>query len=578
MKKKINQVSYLMVTIILAFGLFSCNITNSDNKTGKMDLSITEKVSRTILPELSMEPASYEITGTGPDSATFTEISTDASVTVDKLAFGEWTVTVTAFNQDGTAIGLGSNSITVHSNETSNLTVVVTPLSGTGSLDLTLNWIEADVDSPEVVASLLPSNGTATDLVFTLNKDNATYSGIDIDDGYYTLTLQLLDNGILTLGTVEVVKIVKGQITIGIFTFDNIKEAEGTINTNIDIKMENPLDVLIVGATENKPENESFSLTASVSDYTDNVTYVWYVDGNSAGTGETFNFDDSWVLGPYDVSVTAFSIDGSRAGSRTVSIEVIEATVMPMLEKTEMVAVTGGAFEDENGYTQTISDFSIGQYEITYELWSTVYTWALENGYNFANAGVEGHDGSVGYDPTLAKYEPVTMISWRDAVVWCNAYSEYRGLIPAYGYNGLIVKDSRGSSINVFYYVTPNPDANGYRLPTEEEWRFAANGGNNSNGYAYSGSNAIDDVAWYQDNSDGKTNNVGGKQSNELGLYDMSGNVGEWCSTLYSHKMSAYYICGGNWDSSINTCSIFSSGYDYLASAKNHVGFRIAQN
>ena len=98
-----------------------------------------------------------------------------------------------------------------------------------------------------------------------------------------------------------------------------------------------------------------------------------------------------------------------------------------------------------------------------------------------------------------------------------------------------------------------------FTLPTEAQWEFAARGGNYSKGYKYSGSNTIGDVAWYESNSGGKTHPVGQKQPNELGIYDMSGNVAEWCKdrcTAYKNgeqidpegKSGGYAVRGGRFD------------------------------
>lgn len=128
-----------------------------------------------------------------------------------------------------------------------------------------------------------------------------------------------------------------------------------------------------------------------------------------------------------------------------------------------------------------------------------------------------------------------------------------------------------------------------FRIPTEAEWEFAARGGNKSQNYQYSGSNTLDDVAWYCDNSGEKTHPVKTKQPNELGLYDMSGNVHEWCSDWYGsyesspatdptgpEKGSKHVCRGGNWNFDAKSSRVAARLY-YMPSYWNYfLGFRIA--
>ncbi len=212
----------------------------------------------------------------------------------------------------------------------------------------------------------------------------------------------------------------------------------------------------------------------------------------------------------------------------------------------ELVFVEGGTFQmgsssgesDEKPvHSVTLSAFNIGKYEVTQAQWKAV----------------------MGSNPSYfsgCDNCPVENVSWNDV-------------------QEFILKLNAQTGKN-------------YRLPTEAEWEYAARGGKQSRGYTYSGSNDLGSVAWYSDNSGSKTHAVGGKQANELGIYDMSGNVWEWCSDWYGNynsysetnpagASSGQYrvLRGGSWFNNANFCRTAFRAWARSGLQAHNYGFRL---
>jgi hypothetical protein len=324
-------------TVLLALAslsLFSCSsptqVPSNSGSGGTLSLSLTNAVNaRTLAPTIDMNVASYTVTGTGPASSTFTQSTTGTSLTVSGLAFGTWTLVVTAYNSAGNLIGSGTATAQVYTGSATTASITVTPVVGTGTLTLGISWPQSQVQTPSISASLTPALGTAQTLAFTMLKGgNALYSNSAVANGYYTLAFTLQDTGIVVAGAVDVVRIVTGQTTSGTYTFSQVNAPGGAIQVNLSANMQNPLSVAISGATPTLAQGSNETLTASVSNYTGNVVYVWYVNGVSVGTGSSFTFGSGTAIGySYRIDVTAFSADGTQAGSATTSVQTTSASI-----------------------------------------------------------------------------------------------------------------------------------------------------------------------------------------------------------------------------------------------------------
>jgi len=277
-----------------------------------------------------------------------------------------------------------------------------------------------------------------------------------------------------------------------------------------------------------------------------------------------------------------------------------------------MVKVDGGTFQMGNPYTDaakkgdtdekpvhtvTVSSFSIGKYEVTVKEYkefvndagftdlSSVHSHKLPNAPT--TEWLDEHVDTKNYWQLQGQNwwgwidnYPMQNVTWYDAIAYCNWLSSNEGLDECY-----YVNDEKGISCDM--------TKNGYRLPTEAEWEFAARGGSKSKGYRFSGSDVATEVAWYDDNTFLRgPQKVGTKTANELGIYDMSGNVWEWCTDYYTKSYSSSAQTNPLNTSPTNWRVIRGGGWHYMSvyatvttrdgpepSYTNYMyGFRLAKN
>ena len=295
-------------------------------RLGELTIRVAVESAKNMVPSTDLSAASYDVSGSGPDGATFFMSFTGTSGTQKGLVFGDWTIVVEGRNASGTIVTYGTGSTKVTTGTTQSVDIAMLPMVGPGTLELAVTWDPADVPTPTLQSQLVPSQGTAIDLAFSQpSPGQASCSNNAIPNGYYTLVVKLLDNGQLVAGAVDTALIVADATTSGSIAFAKVNKGTGSIIVNITLEMNSPVPVTMTGQAAELAIGQAMTVTASVPPELGNTTYVWYLNGVSVGMGSSITLNTSAnPLDPrtYRLDVCGFVSSESRAGSATCTFEV----------------------------------------------------------------------------------------------------------------------------------------------------------------------------------------------------------------------------------------------------------------
>jgi len=479
-----------------------------------------------------------------------------------------------------------------------------------GTVILFAQWTAVPVNSVSLnKQSLTLTVGENETLIATVNPTDALNKNVSWESSA---------SGIASVDeTGNVTAIATGTAVITVTTQDGGKTAECEVTVN-----EPTVPVISINSHPNAAVNltalsisGNLNVTASVTMGTE-LSYRWYSNTSAVNTGgiaiegeteASFTIPKTLMPGTHYYFCEVSATGGAATVRSNVATVNVAAAASGLVET---VWVPGGSFELGRNLgtgggndvtpvsTVTLTGFYMGKYQVTRAQYQAVMT-GNTNGINANNpdwSTAAFNTQEIAAGGGNMNQRPVTHVSWYEAMVFCNRLSMQEGLTPAYRINGSTNPDDWGA---VPIYINANwiaaetvSGSAGYRLPTEAQWEYAAKGGNNpAAGFTYSGSDNPLTVAWYSANSGSSPRMVGILEPNVLGIYDMSGNVCEWCWDWWESYTSdaktdptgassgtRRIYRGGSWYDTVTRTRSVDRFNSYNPHSRNGIfGFRLAR-
>ncbi|MDR1239007.1 MAG: SUMF1/EgtB/PvdO family nonheme iron enzyme [Treponema sp.] len=558
--KRIITVIAVLTAALLVFG---CDFFLGPDKAvgrGNLVIAFGENGGRVAVPTPEEQAAlRYELVLTGPGGQIKNVSLSPGKIFNEQAALGEWHIYAEAYKPGDVLAGRGSATVTVRAGinqarirmEPVEVFVAVTditgvPTGGTAGTNLALS------------GTVAPANATNQTIVWSVNQGETTAAGAEINSGVLSTS---------GAGTVVVTATIANGTAVG---------TGYTQNFSITINAAFVAVTDITGVATSGTVGVSLLSGTVVPANATNKTITWSVN-NAGTTGAGIGGNSLSTSTAGTVVVTATIVNGTAVGTNYTQDFSITINPPAGAQMTRTISgksvpfryVPAGSFQ-RNGTAGNNSDITngywMGETEVTQELFQAVMG---ANPSNFISGADSGE---------VQNQRPVEKVSWYEAIAFCNKLSLLDGKEPVYSVSGITdwaglvysatPEDSAIPTSNntTWNAVVTDTSKNGYRLPTEAEWMWAAMGADttsqpNTTGYSkafagHDGSNSINGYAWYSGNSSDKTHEVGKKAANELGLYDMSGNVQEWCWDLMA---ATRVIRGGSFGVTDTMCTVAAS-------------------